>query len=247
MRKFEKNVIVTGANRGIGLETVRLFAEQGASVWACARKKNIEFEREMDEIAEKNAVSISPVYFDLESMGEIKKGFETIHSSKKKIDVLVNNAGIGYTQIFPMTRMDDIHRIFQVNTFAAMYLTQLVLKNMMKNRGGCIVNVASTQGVDSSAANCAYGPSKAAIISFTKCLAAETAKFSIRINAVAPGACDTDKMGELKEEEQNYLISKSAMRRLCTPREVAEVILFLASKESGFVNGQVIRVDGGAV
>lgn len=247
MRLLEnKNAIITGSNRGLGSATLEELARNGCNIWAHARKQTQEFEKYISCVAQENEVEIRPVYFDMQNKQNIKEAVKTIMSEKKNIDILVNNAGIGMSRTFSMTKMEELEQLFEINVFAPMYLTQLVMRNMVKNRNGSIINLGSVQGLDSSALNCAYGPSKAALISFTKCLASEVAPLGLRVNAVAPGGIDTEILNSLTEEERSYLINKSAMGRLGEKSEVAKTIVFLASDESSFINGQVIRIDGGA-
>ena len=242
----EKNVIITGSNRGIGLAIVRKFAENGWNIWACARKPNTEFEAEMSELAQAYNIWIKPVYFDMASEEEIKKGFKEIFADKKSIHTLINNAGIGYRRLFQMSPMDDITKLFQVNVFSVMTLSQLVLKIMAKQKQGNIINIASTAGLTTYFGNSCYGSSKAAIISFSKTLAAEVASYGIRVNAIAPGPTDTDLMNVgVSDELRQDALNNSAMHRMAHPYEIANVAYFLSNEESFFINGQVIRVDGG--
>ncbi|MCI8804650.1 MAG: SDR family oxidoreductase [Clostridiales bacterium] len=241
-----KNAVVTGSNRGIGAAVVKKLAENGANIWACARHHNEEFEKTIKVISKDNNVIIKPVYFELNSEESIKKGFESIFKEKKNIDILVNNAGIGHAASFPLTSSKTMEEVFLINTFAPMILTRYVLKRMTRQRSGSIINIASTAGMDSNAGNCIYGPSKAAIISFSKCLGAEMAPLGIRVNAVAPGASDTEMVGIFANIAKEHLLHRSAMERLANPDEIAETVVFLASSKASFINGQVIRVDGGS-
>jgi len=241
-----KNIIITGANRGIGKAILEKFAENQCNIWACARSKNEEFERKIEEIAIANSVSITPVYFDLSSEESIKEGFKQIFKEKRPIDILVNNAGIGHSALFQMTSMSKVREVFEVNIFAMMELTQLVLKVMTRQKYGSIINIASIAGLDAYSAHCAYSASKAAVIAFTRSLAAELAMQGIRVNAIAPGGTETDMIAIFKEKADGNLLKNAAMNRLAKPEEIANVALFLASNESSFVNGQVIRVDGGS-
>ena len=168
-----------------------------------------------------------------------------IFKTNQKIDVLVNTAGIAHGGFFQMTPISKIKEVFDINLFAQMEIIQLIMKVMMKNQKGSIINLASVLGIDITAGSCAYGVSKAALIAFTKTLAAEYAKYNIRINAVAPGLIDTDMAKLMEEGAKERLLGQSAMHRLGKPDEVADLVLYLASDRSSFINGQIIRVDGG--
>ena len=144
-----------------------------------------------------------------------------------------------------MTAISKIREVFDINLFSHMELTQLFLRYMIKNGGGSIINVASITGEDLNIGNCAYGVSKAAMIAFTKTLAAETASLGVRVNAVSPGLTETDMAAQMEENASKRMISESAMKRLAKPEEVAKMILFLATDNASFINGQIIRVDGG--
>ena len=244
---MKKNVIVTGANRGIGKEIVKKFAYEGCNVWACSRTQNLEFEKDMEEIAEKNNVWIRPVYFDLTSPESIKAGFKQIWNSKQRVDVLVNNAGVAFVDLFQLTPEQKIRDVFEVNVFALMLLSQLVLKIMMRQKSGVIINMSSIGGIDAYPAHCAYGASKAAVIGFSKALSSEMAQWGIRVNVVAPGATETDMIASFENKSGGNLLKNCAMKRKAKPEEIANVVYFLSSDEAAFVTGQVVRVDGGSI
>lgn len=242
-----KNAIVTGANRGIGLTIVEKLASCGCNIWACARRKNDEFERKMKDISCKNGVEIWPVYFEMSSELEIKSALQEINKAKLKIDILVNCAGIVNADIFQMTPMRVFREMFEVNYFGPVFLTQLVLKNMQRNKAGSIIFISSIAALDSNPTNCAYGSSKAAIAHFAQILASEIGSNNIRVNTIAPGPTNTKMIEQVIESvgEKNVL-ERCALGRLAEAEEIANVVKFLASDDSSFVNGQVIRVDGGA-
>lgn len=247
MREFEgKNAIITGANRGIGNTIVKKFAEAGCNIWACARKKTVDFETEMEELSKRFDVCIIPVYFDLTSEQEIKESFQKIYKAKMPIDILVNSAGVVDAEIFQRTSLSTMRNVYEANFFGPVQLIQFVLKVMAKYKKGCIVNISSIAGIDTSPTNCTYGSSKAALNSFTKILASEVAMQGIRVNAVAPGPTETDMIQIVQEKVGTSLLDRCAMDRLANPKEIAEAVLFLASDRSSFINGQIIRVDGGS-
>jgi len=241
-----KNAIITGANRGIGKALIKKFAEKGCNIWACARSKNEEFEKYIKDISLANNVWIKPVYFDLISDDSIKEGFKLIYSEKKPIDILINNAGVGHSELFQMTSLSNTREIFQVNLFSMMLLTQYVLKIMSKQNSGSIVNFASIGAIDAYPAHCAYASSKAAVIAFSRSLAAELGSKSIRVNAVAPGPTETDMIAIFEEKAGGNMLKNIALNRKAKPEEIANVVVFLASEEASYINGQVIRIDGGS-
>lgn len=242
-----KNVIVSGANRGIGKAILQKYASCGCNIWACMRKENTEILQEYEMLEKKYNIWIHPVYFDLNSEEEIKRGIKQILDEKQDIDILVNNAAINHYGLFAMSSLKEIKNIYNVNVFGTMYVTQLILRKMIRQRKGVVINIASIAGMDSHAGDSVYGSSKAAIISFTKCLASEVADYGIRVNGVAPGPVRTDMIEKNMKKVDDQIFKNSAMKRLATPNEVAEVVYFLGTEEAGFVNGQVVRIDGGNV
>lgn len=242
----KKNAIITGANRGIGKYTVETFAEQGANIWACARAYSPKFNDEMEAIAQKYEVSIWPVYFDLTNETDLKIAIRTIRKDKLQIDVLVNAAGVvDESTSFHMTSMSKIRHVLEVNFFATTLLIQYVSRFMMQQGEGSIINIASIAGIDGAPAQYEYVASKAAIIGITKNLAREFASHNIRVNAIAPGIIDTDMGNQIEENLKKEVLSKTMMKRLGHPKEVADVIAFLASDMASYMTGQIIRVDGG--
>lgn len=245
MRLQGKNAIVTGSNRGIGLATVKRFAQEGCNVWACARKQNDAFENELSVLSKEYNVWIKPVYFDLSNETEIKEGIKSIIAEKLPIDILVNNAGIPFNGLMTMTPVQKLREVFEVNYFAQIQIMQLVVRIMMRQKSGSIINMASVGGIETEPGYLAYGSSKAALIWATKCTAKELGSYGIRVNAVAPGLTQTS-MGNYKnEEELKKVIDRTSLHRMAEPDEICQAIMYIASDESSFVTGHVLIVDGG--
>lgn len=241
----DKNVIITGANGGIGRAITERFASEGADIWACARTYSDEFEQYIAELSEKNNVNITPVYFDLEDEDAIKSSIKGIINEKKRIDVLVNNAGIAYGGLMQMTPMDKLKQVFQINYFAPVLIMQLVSRVMQRQKNGSIINIASVGGIEINPGYLAYGSSKASLIWATKLAAKELGVYNIRVNAIAPGLTDTV-MGNYKsEEELNRTIARTPLGRMAKPDEIAGAAAFLASDEASYITGEIMKVDGG--
>lgn len=242
-----KTTIITGSNRGIGLATVEVFAEQGATIWACARTKSDEFESKIQELSYKNKVTIRPVYFDVTEKDEVKSAIKMIGKDSKSIDVLVNNAGISTERFFSMTSSDMIRKTMEVNFLSQVFLSQLVSRYMIKAKAGSIINIASVAGIENEEGGTAYGSSKAAIIFATRSMALELGLYGLRVNSVSPGFIATDMWKVRDSKIKDKILSETPLKRQGMPREVANVILFLASELSSYITGQNIVVDGGRI
>jgi 3-oxoacyl-[acyl-carrier protein] reductase len=241
----DKVALITGCNSGIGKAIVEIFAQNGASILACARKESEDFIQFINFINTKYNCTIAPLYFDLTNEIELKNRVKQLVSNKKRIDVLVNNAGIAHGGLFHMTSISKIKEVFEINFFSQLLLTQFVSRIMVKHRKGSIINITSIAGIDGLPGYSAYGTSKAAFNYATKTIAKELAEHGVRVNAIAPGLTET-KMADLMEySAKESMINSSAMQRLGKPIEIANTALFLASDLSSFITGQVIRVDGG--
>lgn len=240
-----KNAVVTGCNRGIGHAVAEAFAREGANVWVHARTETPAFAEDMHNLSEKYGVQIRPLYFDMTDSEAMKKAVKAIASMKETVDILVNNAGMVDYGAFQMMPLSKIQSIFDVNFFALVSFTQLIVRLMCRQKCGSIVNVASIAGIDSAAGNTAYGSSKAAVIALTKTMSAELASYNIRVNAVAPGMVNTSMMEKIEKNTYDYMVSSIVMKRLGEPDEIANAISFLSSDLASYITGQVIRVDGG--
>ena len=239
------NAIITGSNRGIGKAMVEAFAGAGYNVWACVRKPTPEFEAWMDETASRNGVWIKPIYFEMTDTASVDKGIKQILDESESVDVLVNNAGISTVGLLSMSKLDDIRKLFEVNYFAMLQIIQKVSKKMARQKKGVIINMGSIAGIEPQPGKIAYGSSKAAVMMMTKCLAKELGPMGIRVNSIAPGPIETEMIHQYNDEMLAKLASESALRRLGKREEIAQVALFLASEQASYINGEIIKVDGG--
>lgn len=241
-----KNAIITGAKRGIGRATVEAFAKYGANIWACARKQDDDFEKDMQFISEKYEVEIWPVYFDVTNEEAVKLAVQNIRKQKKDVDVLANIAGIvGDKSSFPMSSIESMRSVMDTNFFAVTLLTQYVTRLMIRKNKGSIIYVSSIAGLDGTPSQYGYAASKSALVGAMKNLARELADNNVRVNVVAPGMIATDMGAEIEEELKNQMLQKVIMKRMGNSEEVANVIAFLGSDLSSYMTAQVIRVDGG--
>lgn len=246
MKSFDNKIVcVTGADGGIGREITKKFAAEGATLILTSIAQSDAFDEFVAELKDNYRVDVYPFFFDLSDEDAIKEGLKAIKALKLKINVLINNAGMPHLAILPFTKMSDVKKVFQVNYFAQIQITQSLLGSIVKDGSGCILNAASIAGIDGDIGNAVYGATKASMILLTKVLSKELASSKIRVNAVAPGLTSTpfaDAMGDKAKASMEQI---SSMGRMATPKEIANTYFFLASEEASFINGQVIRVDGG--
>lgn len=241
----EKVVCITGADGGIGREITKKFAAEGATLILTSIAETPAFNDFVAGLKKDYKVEVYPFCFDLSDEEAIKAALKDIKALKLKINVLINNAGMPHLAILPFTKMADVKKVFQVNYFAQLQITQSLLSIIVKDGSGVILNAASIAGIDGDMGNAVYGATKASMILFTKVLSKELAASKIRVNAVAPGLTSTpfaDAMGDKAKASMEQI---SSMNRLATPQEIANAYFFLASDEASFINGQVLRVDGG--
>lgn len=241
-----KVALITGTNRGIGRALVEVFASHGAIVYANARKTG-SMDAVAAELAEKYATPIMPVYFDMTDAAALRLAFMRIQQEHKRLDVLVNNAGIMRDALIGMVSVELLQEVFCVNVFAVIHAIQYATKFMARQKSGSIINIASIVGVNGNAGQIAYSASKGAVLSLTKTAAKELAPLGIRVNAIAPGMIDTAMLRSIGESRVQSYVANIRMGRLGTPTDVANTALYLASDLSPYVTGQVIGVDGAAI
>ena len=197
-------------------------------------------------LAQEHGVWIVPVVFDMADEGGIRAGVQQMREGKKPIHILVNNAGVvPENRLFLMADPAEMQRVFTVNFFAAMELTQRVAKLMIRQKEGAIVNICSIAALDGEPAQMAYVASKAALVGATRKLASELAAYGIRVNGIAPGLTRTDMLAAMEEGLRERMVASTLLNRSAEPQEIASVAAFLASDMASYITGQILRVDGG--
>lgn len=241
-----KTALVTGSNRGIGKSILTTFAKEGATLFAHARNESSEHTEYCKKLESDYSVKIYPVYFDASSDTEIQSCVKTISKINKHIDILVNNLGVvSDRHLFQMTPLSKMKEEFDINFFAQIYLTQYISRFMIQQKSGSIINISSCAGIDGNTGMLQYVASKSALIGATKRLAIELGPYKIRVNSVAPGLTDTQMGALMSDELEQQTLSHQIFKRKAQPEEIANAVLFFASDLSGFITGQVLRVDGG--
>ena len=242
----EKTAVISGCNRGIGKSILEIFAKNQSNIFGCVRKIDDDFKKLVEELQKKYNVNITPVEIDLSNVESIDSGVKKIQKNGIPIDILVNNAGIIENSIFQMTSIKNLKSIFEINFFNQTKFTQLILKQIIKNKKGSIIYISSSSGLDNNYGRNAYSSSKAAVISQAQTLSREIGIKQIRVNTIAPGLTDTDMMNENTPTEiLEKVVKQLSLGRVANPYEIANVALFLASDLSSYLTGQTIRVDGG--
>ena len=245
MRLEGRTALVTGGASGIGAATCRRLAAEGATV--AVTDVNAEGARAVAEEIGGRAYEL-----DVRSTGSVRSAVEAAESDLAPLDILVNNAGYDEFGFFVNTEEDMWDRVLGVNLRGVIAVTHAVLPGMQDRRGGRIVNVASEAGRVGSPGSGVYSAAKAGVIGLTKAVAAESARYGVTCNAVAPGPIETpllmaapEALGELGERLVQGMVGKTVLRRLGQPDEVAAAIVFLASDDAAYVTGQSLGVSGG--
>jgi 3-oxoacyl-[acyl-carrier protein] reductase len=241
-----KVCLITGATRGIGWATAELFAQHGATLILNARAGDL-LEQRRQSIHERFATPVATLAADASDPAAVQACYPEIFKRHKKLDVLVNNAGIMQDALVGMISADLIHNVLQTNVAGSLLHLQGAARLMMRAGAGSIVNLTSIIGRYGKDGQAVYASSKAAVIGMTLSASKELAPKGIRVNAVAPGMIDTDMTRQLPENRRQAAISSIGMGRTGQPAEVAQAILFLASDLASYITGQVVGVDGGMI
>jgi len=234
--------LVTGASRGIGRAIAKALAARGVAVVTAARESHAEPVADEIRVAGGQAEAVT---LDVTTTESIDAAVASTLSRFGRIDVLVNNAGIARDQLMLRMKREDWDVVIATNLTSAYSCAQAVLKPMVKQRSGRIINITSVVGQAGNAGQANYAASKAGLIGFTKALALEVASRNITVNAVAPGLIETDMTRAISEGAHEAWADRIPLKRLGTPDDVASAVVFLASDEASYITGQVLAVNGG--
>lgn len=241
----DKVAIITGGTRGIGLETVKVFLEQGTKVALLGSKKE-SVDKAIESIKKENPHSeVIGFYPSLTKEEEVKKVFEEVNNTFGHIDILVNNAGISSKTSITDFTIEEYDKIADINIKAAFICSKVSVPYLEKTKG-VILNTSSMVSIYGQPSGVMYPTSKFAINGMTKSLARELAPKKIRVNAVAPGIINTDMVANLPKELIDPLIKSIPLGRIGEPRDIANAFLFLASDLASYVTGEILSVDGAA-
>src|SRR2546423_9271451 len=246
MRFENQTAIVTGAGRGIGHAIALRLASEGARV-ACVSRSEENAKRTADELNILRADAAKHYAVDVADHAAVQKAGAQILADFTKIDILVNNAGVTRDGLAMRMSIEDWDAVISTNLRGAFNFTQAIIRAMIKQRSGRIINITSVIGLIGNAGQTNYSASKAGLIGFTKSLARELASRNITVNAIAPGFITTDMTSGLSEEIKHSIQSQIPLGKTGTPEDVASTAAFLASAEAGYITGQVLCVDGGMV
>ena len=242
---MKKVVLITGGSRGIGAECVRAFAAAGYNI--CFSYLNSE-KAAQELVAWCNTTHgavVKAVKADSRNPNDISRLVTSCVHEFGRIDALVNNAGVAESKLLVDMNNEDVYNVINANLNSCIFTTREVVRYMISNGEGKIVNIASMWGVSGSAMESVYSASKAGIIGFTKAMAKELGLMNINVNAVAPGCINTDMMKSYNEQDIKELEECAALGRIGKPEEIANVVLFLCSDGASFITGQCLSVDGG--
>jgi 3-oxoacyl-[acyl-carrier protein] reductase len=241
-----RNVLITGASRGLGLGIARTLAAAGYCVIAVARKPTKELTAAMKEAKRGKRGSLHFFAFDLGKTGEIPNLVRKLRKDFGPLFGLVNNAAVGFDGVLATMHNSQIEELIRINTLSPIMLSKYVVRSMMSERAGRIVNVASIIGFTGYSGLSVYAATKASMLGFTRSLAREVGRLGITVNAVAPGFLDTEMTHGLRDEQRQQVMRRSALRRLASVADVANAVEYLLSEKARSMSGTVLTVDAGA-
>ncbi|MFH1459308.1 MAG: 3-oxoacyl-[acyl-carrier-protein] reductase [Candidatus Omnitrophota bacterium] len=243
MKLEGKVAVITGGAQGIGKQIAITLAKEGANCVICDVNEE-ELQKAATEI-QTQGVKCLPVVLNVTNLSQCEQMVNKIIDKFKKIDILINNAGITRDGLFIRMREEDWDSVIAVNLKGTFNCTKATVKVMLKQRAGSIVNVASIIGLMGNMGQANYAASKAGIIGLTKSVAKEVASRNINVNAIAPGFIETKMTQVLSEDVKTAMLKQIPLNRFGNSEDVAKLVLFLVSDDASYITGQVIQIDGG--
>jgi len=240
----DRVAIVTGGAQGIGYAVADILAQRGASVMVADVLAD-KAETAAKEIADKTGRKVSAAFVNVTDSASVKAMVDATIEKFGKVDILVNNAGITRDNLLMRISDDDWDAVLDINLKGAFHCAQAVVRSMMKQKHGRIINISSVSGVVGQAGQTNYSSSKAGLLGFTKALAKEVGSRNITVNAVAPGFIETRLTVNLPQELKDFSIKLTPVGRFGKPEDIAYAVAFLASDEASFITGATLQVDGG--
>lgn len=234
-----KNVLITGASRGIGKAVALKLSKDGYRVLINYNKSK----QEAEALAEQ--LSTKAYHADVSNFDEVRLMFEKIKSEFGNVDILINNAGISSVSLFQDLTYEKWTELFNTNVGGCFNTIHFALPDMIEKKYGVILNVSSIWGSHGASCEVAYSATKGAIESLTKSLALELAPSNIRVNAIAPGVVNTEMMNCYTDEDMKYICENIPMMRMAEPSEIANLVSFLVSDDNSYMTGQIISINGG--
>lgn len=241
---MDKVALITGGTRGIGREIAITLAKEKYNIALNYRNENEDVVETKNKIEEQQ-VKCFCVKGDISSFEDTQNMTKEIIKKFGKIDVLINNAGITKDGLLVRMTQQDFENVIDINLIGTFNITKNVIGYMIKQKQGRIINISSVVGISGNAGQTNYAASKAGIIGFTKSLAKEVGARNILVNAIAPGLIETKMTEVLKKEIKEEITQNIPLKRMGTPKDVANLVQFLVSEQSSYITGQVIHVDGG--
>ena len=239
---MEKVAIITGASKGIGREIAKELAKKGIKVIANYNKSEKEAKQLQEELKQ-SYIDIDIFKADVSKREEGKALVNFALKKYGKIDILINNAGISEYKLFTEETDSDWKKIININLYSAFMMSQEVLKNMINNKNGCIINISSIWGKTGSSCEVIYSISKAGMDGLTKALAKELGPSNIRVNSIAPGIIDTQINNNLSKDDKEEIKTQIPLERIGLPEDIAKCVNWLI--EDNYTTGQVIQINGG--
>ena len=240
-----RDVLVTGGSRGLGLAITCKLAQAGYRVIAVARKESSQLRSTTEAAKRDGPGSIHFVPFDLAGIEHIPEFVRTLRKEFGPIYGLVNNAAVSFDGLLALMHDSHIEQLVRVNTLSPIVLSKYVVRSMMADGGGRIVNIASIVGSTGYKGLAVYGATKASLLGFTRSLAREVGERGVTVNSVAPGFVETEMTHGLKDEHRQQIIRRSALCRLTCVNDVADAVEFLLSDKAKSITGTVLTVDAG--